>query len=705
MKAFDAQQIRNIGLVGHQASGKTSLAESMLFVSGATHRLGGVPEGTTVSDYHPSEKERQMSVFSSLMHAPWNQHKINIIDTPGYPDFIGEVVAAMQVVDTAVFVMNAQDGVEVGAELAWSCAADNARPAMFVINQLDRQHADAERLIDQITDRFGASVSVLQFPGDTPNQIIDVLMMKQLVFDENGRQTTSDIPDAFRERAEELHSTLVEDIAVNDEALMERYFEEGELTEDEMRAGLRDSMVSRQLFPIFCAAATLNAGTSRILSFIERVCPSPEDMPPTEAESGGSVPADSTASPAAFVYRTMAEQHVGDYSFFRVFSGTVENGMDLENAQTGTSERLGQIYVLNGRERETVSRMHAGDLGALVKLRGTHTNNTLRKKGSKLVIRPIPFPAPRYRVSIRPSNEGEEDKLAQGLHQITAEDPSLVVVHDPHLSQITLGGQGELHLRVAQYRLKSKVNVDVEFGRPRIAYRETVTAEARSSYRHKKQTGGAGQFADISVLIEPLEGEFRKRPDISVRNTVQVTTGWGSTIEFIDGIVGGVIDMRRFFGAIQKGVLEAMQRGPVAKYPVGNVRFVIFDGGMHSVDSNEAAFRTAARMCFRDAFREARPVILEPIHDVEVTVPEAYTGEIMGDMNTRRARIQGIEAEGTMQKIKAQVPESELYRYSTSVRSMTQGRGIHTATFSHYEAMPRNVQEQVVADAARAEAG
>ena len=701
MKVFDAASIRNIALVGHQAGGKTSLAESMLYVSGTTHRQGAVPEGSTVSDYHPSEKERQMSIFSSLLHAKSGKIKVNIIDTPGYPDFIGEVVAATRVADTAVFVMHAQDGVEVGAELAWSCAEKDGCPAMFVINQTDRQHADVDRLVEQLAERFGAGASVIQFPGGTPRDIVDVLLMKQLSFAEDGTQTVSPIPAEFQDRAEELHSTLVEDIAVNDEELMERYFEEGELTEDEMRQGLRTAMLNRDLFPIFCSAATLNVGTSRLLSFIERVLPSPVDFPPVTTQQGDTLDSDPAGSPIAFVYRTMAEQHVGDYSFFRTYGGRAEPGMDLENAQSGTVERLGQLYILNGKERETVPHLVAGDLGAVVKLRDTPTNSTLRRKGSGVVVDPIVFPEPRYRASIRPTNDGEEDKLGQGLRQITAEDPSLVVTYDPHLSQVTLGGQGELHLRVAQYRLRGKVNVEVEFGRPRIAYRETVTAEARTKYRHKKQTGGAGQFADIAVLVEPLDGEFKKRPDITVRNTVSVKTGWGSTIEFIDGIVGGVIDMRRFFGAIQKGVLDAMQRGPVAGYPVGDVRLVIYDGGMHSVDSNEAAFKTAAWMAFRDAFREARPVILEPIHNVEVTVPESYTGDVMGDMNTRRARIQGIEAEGTMQKILAQVPEAELYRYSTSVRSMTQGRGIHASTFSHYEAMPRNVQDKVVADAKR----
>ena len=638
-----------------------------------------------------------MSIFSSLLHCQWKKHKINFIDTPGYPDFIGEVVAAMRVFDTAVFVMKAQEGVEVGAELAWQCAADEDKPACFVISQLDRQHADADRLSEQIIERFGASASVVQFPGEDASSVVDVLRMKQLTYDSKGKETVKDIPAASRGRAEELRSKLEEDIAVNDEDLMELYFEEGELTEEQMRQGMQAAMIRREIFPILCTASTDNVGTAGILNFLVDTCPSPSDMPEVSLDEGSL----SAHEPVALVYRTMAEQHVGDYSFLRVYGGTLEQGMDLENAQTSVMERLGQLYALNGRDRQAVPRMLTGDLGALVKLRGTNTNNTLRKKGRDTVVSPINFPAPRYRMSIRTANEGEEDRLAQGLHQITSEDPSLIVLHDPHLSQITIGGQGELHLRVAQYRLKNKVNVEVVFGRPRIAYRETVTAEARASYRHKKQTGGAGQFADISVLIEPLEGEFQKRPDITVRNIVQSSTGWGSKIEFIDAIVGGVIDMRRFFGAIQKGVLEAMQRGPIADYPVGNIRFVIHDGGMHSVDSNEAAFKTAARMCFRDAFRKAKPVILEPIHDVVVTAPDTYTGDIMGDMNTRRARIQGIEAEGTMQKIIAQAPEAELYRYSTSVRSMTQGRGIHSSTFSHYEAMPRNVQDQVVAEAKR----
>lgn len=703
MKVYSPNQIRNVVLVGHQGSGKTSLGESMLYVSRKTRRLGTVTEGSTVSDYQPSEKERQMSIFSSLLHAEWKDYKINIIDTPGYPDFVGEVVAAVRVADTSIFVMNAREGVEVGAELAWSAAAEHEKPVMFVINQIDRAQADVDSLIKQMRDRFGSGITIIQFPGTAPNELIDVLIMKKLTFDpkSQGPPVFSEIPDEHIDRAEELHNALVEDIAVSDEELMEKYLESDRLTEDEMRAGLRDAMVRRSLYPVFCTAATENIGTARLMSFIDNVAPSPLEVPPLSLSEGEVEELSTDATPLVFVYRTMAEHHVGDYSFFRVCNGIVESGMDLENAQSGTVERLGQLYVLCGRDRETVPALNVGDLGALVKLRNTHTNNTLRKKGDRVVVTPIPFPEPRYREAIQAKTEGEEDKLAQGLHQITSEDPSLVVTHEPHLSQITLGGQGAMHLKVAQFRLKSKVNVEVEFNRPRIAYRETVTTEARDSYRHKKQTGGAGQFADISVLIEPFDGEFRKRSDINVRNVAQAQTVWGSTIEFIDAIVGGVIDMRRFFGAIQKGVLEGMQRGPVAGYPVGDVRFVIFDGGMHSVDSNENAFRTAARMVFRESFRKAKPVILEPIHDVEVTVPDTYTGDVMGDLNGRRATIKGMEAEGTMQKILVQVPEAELYQYSTRVRSMTQGRGIHSARFSHYQAMPRNVQEQVVAAAAK----
>ncbi|RMH54050.1 MAG: elongation factor G [Bacteroidetes bacterium] len=702
MNVYDANHIRNVALVGHQGSGKTMLAEAMLYVSGALKRMGSIEDGTTVSDYHESEKERQMSIFTSLLHAEWKGHKINILDTPGYPDFVGEVIASLKVADTAIYVMNAVEGVQVGTELAWTYGEMTRTPSMFVINHLDRAESDFQALVDQIHERFGRGATVVQIPGGAGTRsIIDVLVMKQITYPAGGGEPVfSEIDEAFRERAEQLHNELIENIAENDESLMELYFEKGTLSEDEMRQGLHEAMLHRQLFPIFLTAAPEGIGVGRLMSFIDNVCPSPAEMPPAETLSGEPVKADPDGDPVLFIYRTMSEPHVGDYSFFRVYSGTIEPGMDLENAQTGSTERLGQIYAIDGRERDAVQKMVAGDIGALVKLKNTHTNNTLRRKGSDVVIRPIEFPEPRYRTAIRAAREGEEDKVAQGLHQLAEEDPSLILEQDPHLRQMTLAGQGEMHLQVAQYRLKHRYGVEVEFTRPRVAYRETIQQQARASYRHKKQTGGAGQFADISMLVEPFNGDFQPPADITVRNETIVETGWGARLHFVDAIVGGVIDMRRFFGAIQKGVLEAVQDGPIAGYPVGDVRIVIYDGGMHSVDSNEAAFKTAARMCFREAFRKAQPVLLEPIMNVEITVPEEYTGDVMGDLNTRRGRIQGIEAEGVFQKIQAQVPEAELYRYSTILRSITQGRGIHRASFSHYEPMPRHVQEKVVAEAA-----
>ena len=676
------------------------LSEAMLHASGALKRLGSIQEGTTVSDYHPSEKERQMSVFTSLLHAEWKGHKINILDTPGYPDFLSEVVAAMKVADTAIYVMDAREGVQVGTELSWRYGDDAQTPAMFVVNHLDHAESDFRQIVAQIKERFGRGATVVQIPGGAGTRsIIDVLRMQQLTYPEGSTDPEiGEIEDAFRDEAEELHQTLVEDIAENDMELMELYFEKGELTEDEMREGLHQAMIQRDLFPIFVTSATENIGVKRLMSFIDNVCPSPFELPAKSAD-GTPIEPDPDGDVVAFIYRTMAEKHVGEYSFARVYSGTLEPGMDLENGTRGVSERTGQLYAINGHERDNVARLPAGDIGALVKLKDTHTNDTLRTKGSDIEVPPIIFPEPRYRTAIRVASEGQEDKLAQGLHQLTEEDPSLHFDHQQHLKQLTLSGQGEMHLQIARYRLQDRFGVEIEFFRPKVAYLETVQSSARAAYRHKKQSGGAGQYADISVIVEPLDGEYNPPDDVKVRGEETVETDWGSKIHFIDAIVGGVIDMRRFFGAIQKGVLNAMEEGPVAGFPVGDVRVVIYDGGMHPVDSNEAAFKAAAFNVFRNAFKDANPALLEPIHEVAVTTPESHTGDVIGDLNTRRARIQGIEMEGIFQKITAEVPEAELYHYSTALRSITQGRGIHEARFSHYEKMPRNVQEDVVNEA------
>ena len=698
MTVYDADHIRNVALVGHQGSGKTTLAEAMLYSAGAVGRMGSVEDGSTASDFHDSERERQMSVFTSLLHAEWEGHKINVLDAPGYLDFSAETITALKVADTAAFVIDAAEGVQVGTELAWTYTRMSETPALFVLNKLDTAGSDFEGALAKIQSRYGRAAIPVQLPaGSGTRTIIDVLLMKQLRFDERGRAHVEPISDDFRERADALHNELVESIAENDEGLMELYFEKGELTEDEMRTGLHTAMLRRQLFPVFLTVASENVGVSRLMSFIDNVCPSPAEMPPPHMTSGSAaVRAD--AAPVAFVFRTMAEEHVGEFSYLKVYDGTLAAGMDLENAQDGSTERLGSLYAVNGRDREPVERLVAGDVGVTVKLRHTGTGDTLRKKGSNAVVAPVEYPEPRMRLAVRAVKAGEEDKLAQGLAQITKEDPALHVEHDAHLGQVTLAGQGEMHLDIARYRLQHRAGVEVAFDRPKVGYRETVRSRAKAQYRHKKQTGGAGQFADIALLVEPADQDFQPEDGMKVRGEAVLKTDWGSEVHFVDAIVGGVIDMQRFFGAIQKGVSEMLREGPVAGYPVGDVRVVVYDGGMHAVDSNENAFKTAAKMAFRDAFRDAQPAVLEPVVALEVTVPESHMGDVLGDLNTRRARIQGMETEGVFQVIKAHVPEAELYRYSTSLRSMTQGRGLHRAQPSHYDPMPRHVQDKLSAE-------
>ncbi|MFO8099236.1 MAG: elongation factor G [Salinibacter sp.] len=696
--------LRNIVLVGHQGSGKTALAEAMLHASGVIGRPGSVPNGTTASDYHTAEQNRGMSIFTSLLNADWNGTKVNILDTPGYPDFASEVIASMRVADTALYVMDARSGVEVGTETAWSYGEQMATPSLFVVNHLDQSSAHFRSLVDEIEDRFGRGATVVQMPaGEGTRTVIDVLRMQQLHFPEGETEPeVQPIDDAFRDEAQERHETLVEDIAAQDEALMETYFEQGRLTEDQMRDGLHDAMLERELFPIFVTSATEGVGVWRLLHFIDRVCPSPADRP-VETESGDVLAPDPDDDPVAFVFRTQEQEHVGEYSFVRVYNGTLESGQDLENASTGATERIGQMYVLNGEDRNTVPRLTAGDLGALVKLDDTNTNDTLRAPGTDATIPPIQFPEPRYRMAVEATQSGKEDKLARGLHQITAEDPSLSFEHDALLNQLLLSGQGEMHLQIAKSRLKRRAGVEVEFTPPRISYRETIQNRARASYRHKKQSGGAGEFADISMLIEPLDGDFVAPDDVDVRGEETVETEWDASVHFVDAITGGVIDMNKFFSSIQKGVLAVMEEGPVAGFPVGDIRVVIYDGGMHPVDSNEAAFKRAAFGCFRDAFDQANPALLEPIHTVHVTTPDEYTGDVISDLNSRRGRIQGIDAQGSLQRIQAEVPEAELHQYAMALRSLTQGRGLHQTRFSHYEQMPRNVQEDVV-DTAMADA-
>ena len=703
MLVYDADHIRTVALVGHQGTGKTTLAEAMLFSSHAVPRMGTVEAGTTASDYHAAEKERGQSVFTSLLHAEWAGHKINVLDTPGTLDFTGEAITALKVADTAIFVIDAAEGVQVGTELAWSYTEASRTPAMFVLNKLDTAESDFESALGRVQARYGRAATPVQLPGGSGTRtIIDVLLMKQIRFAPDGAQTVEAIAPEFADRAAALHQELVEAIAENDEGLMELFFEQGTLSEDEMRVGLRGAMIRHQLFPVFLTVARENVGVSRLMSFIDNVCPSPAAMPPPHLDAGEAV-VDAEADPVAFVFRTMAEEHVGEFSFLKVVSGTLTAGMDLENARDGSAERLGPLAAVNGHERVPVERLVAGDVGVTVKLRHTHAGDTLRRRGSGVVVTPVAYPEPRITVAVRAVRAGDEDKVGTGLAALVREDPSLHVEHDAHLGQITLSGQGEQHLDIARARLRERAGVEVAFEPPRVGYRETVQTRAVATYRHKKQTGGSGQFADITLHVEPLTETYEPPGDLRMRREHTLETAWGSRVHFVDAIVGGAVDMQRFFGAIQKGVAEALQHGPVAGYPVGDVRVVVADGAMHAVDSNDNAFRTAAKMAFRQGFRDAQPAVLEPVVAVSVTVPDAQMGDVLGDLTARRARIQGMDAEGGLQTIRAHVPEAELYRYATALRSMTQGRGLHRARPSHYEPMPRGVQDRLAAERAHAD--
>jgi elongation factor G len=696
MDDYTAERLRTVALVGHQGSGKTTLSESMLYVSGARDRPGTVDRGSTASDYHPAEVERGMSVFTSLLHTRWDGCKVNVLDTPGYPDFVSEVVAATKVADTAVYVMDARSGVQVGTELAWTYGARTDVPSMFVINHLDQPGVDAQAVVDQIQDRFGRAATPVQVPaGRGSRTVVDLLHMKQVTYDDAHAPTVASVDDALLEQVEPLHQVLVEDIAENDEALLERYLEAGRLTTAELRRGLRAAMARRQLFPIVVTSATDHVGVHGLLDVVTGVTPSPADRSLALHERGGA-DAGTDDETIAFIYRTMAEEHVGEYSFVRVYRGALTTGQDLENARTGGTERIGQMYAICGQEREAIPQLAAGDVGALVKLKDTATNDTLRTAGSDAVVPPTEFPEPRYGMAVQTVEDGREDRLARGLQQITAEDPSLVVEHSPLLHQVVLRGQGEMHLQIARARLQRRAGVEVEFVRPRIAYRETIRRRARASYRHKKQTGGAGQFADLTLIVEPLDSNRPLPPDVKVRGTETLTTEWDATVELIDAIVGGAIDMRRFAGAIQKGLLEAMAEGPLAGFPVGDLRIVVADGGMHAVDSNEAAFRMAALQGFRKAFREAAPALLEPLHLVTVTTPDAYTGDVISDLNARRGQVRGIDMDGPFQSIEALVPEAELFQYSTALRSITHGRGLHRARYDRHEQAPSHVQDEIV---------
>lgn len=698
--SYDTKNLRNVALLGHPGSGKTSFTECMLFEAGDIQRIGSVEEKNTQSDYTNIEKERGNSIFASLTHAEWKDSKINILDTPGFDDFIGEVVSALKVADTGLMVLNAQNGVEVGTELIWDYVERFETPCLFVINQLDTEKADYDATLQQAQDRFGEKVIPVQYPLETGvgfNKIIDALRMVMYVFpDGGGKPEKHDIPASEMQRAQEMHNALVEAAAENDEGLMERFFDEGTLTEEELTEGLRIAIAHQDIFPVFISSAIRNMGSGRIMGFINDVCPSPADRPDARlVGTDEKLACDSDAETTVFVYKTMTEPQVGLVTYFKVYAGTLKAGDELVNQKNQTTERFGQIFIAEGKNREQVGELKAGDIGVTVKLKNTHTNNTLDEKGADIQIDPIHFPEPRIREAVQPMSANDMEKLYKALHQIEEEDPTLIVEQNATLKQTILHGQGQLHLDLIKYRIEKVHNVTMEFTKPRISYRETITRKADSMYRHKKQTGGAGQFAEVHLRVEPYTEGMPDPDGLSVRKKEVEELSWGGKLAFYWCIVGGSIDAK-YSNAIKKGLLQRMEEGPLTGSHCQDIRVSIYDGKMHSVDSNDMAFMLASKQAFRAAFKEAAPQLLEPIYKLEILCSDDSMGDIMGDLQTRRAIIMGMDSDGHYQKITAHVPLAELYEYSNRLRSLSQGRAKFHQEFLEFQAVPHDLQADLM---------
>lgn len=701
MAAYTTDKIRNVVLVGHSGSGKTTFAETMLFEAKAINRRGTIGDGNTQSDYAPLEQQRGHSLFASLLHCSWKDTKINILDTPGLDDFSGEVVTALKVADTAVMLLNARSGVEVGAELIWEYIEEFDTPILFVINQLDHEKADFEMTLDQAVKRFGNRVLPLQFPvnqGTGFNAIVDALRMVMYVFPATGgKPDKKPIPAEHQERAAAMHNALVEAAAENDEALMEKFFDQGTLDEEDLAKGLAIGMAHRQFYPVFCASGQQDMGSGRIMGFIHDICPSPKDRPPADLEGGATKPCDPNARPCVFIFKTVNEPKVGNVSYFKVYSGVLKAGDELTNADNSTVERFSQLFESEGKNRDSVDELRAGDIGCTVKLKGSHTNQTLNPKGSDLKIARIPFPSPRIRMAVVPPSKAEVEKMAHALHSIREEDPTLLVEQSLELKQTIIEGQGEMHLDIVRYKAEQNFGVHLEFAEPRIPYRETITREANKDYRHKKQSGGAGQFAEVHMRIEPYYEGMPAPHGLNAKNTEVEDLKWGGKFCFVWAIVGGVIDAR-FINAIKKGIMSKMEEGPSTGSYCRDIRVSIYDGKMHPVDSNDMAFQIASMMAFREAFHEAGPQILEPIYNLEVMCDSEFMGSVMGDLQTRRAIIMGMDSEGHYQVIRARVPLKELHKYSSALRSLTQGKAKFNMSFAEYAPVPGDIQAKLIAE-------
>jgi elongation factor G len=699
MAEFDTSHVKNIVLLGHAGSGKTTLAECMLFEAGIVSRRGTIAERNTTGDYHELEQERGNSIFSKLLHTKWRGYKINILDTPGYDDFTGEVISALRVADTGVMLVNAAMGVEVGTDVIWEYTEKFKTPMILAVNKLDDDKADFDKTVAEAKSHFGNKIVVVQYPrqqGAGFHEIIDVLRMTLYKFkDTGGKPEKLPIPDDEQAKADALHKELIEAIASNDETLMEKYFDKGELSEDEMKEGMKKAMINHDLFPLFCLSAERNMGSGRLMGFIDNVCPAANEMPPQITKRGDKLTCDASGPACIFVYKTVSEPHVGELSFFKVYSGTVKSGMDLENETTGVSEKINQLFLVEGNKRTNINELVAGDIGATLKLKNTHVNNTLHIKGKNYELNPIEFPSPNMTVAIETIKKGEEEKLSQALHQLREEDPTLIVEISAELHQTLIHCQGDMHLAVAKWKIEHNNKLEVKFVKPKIPYRETIRKMAESNYRHKKQSGGSGQFGEVFMRIEPWYEGMPEPNGLNVRARDTYELDWGGKLVFYNCIVGGAIDVR-FLPSILKGVMEKMQNGPLTGSYARDIRVSVYDGKMHPVDSNDISFKIAGLQAFRQAFQQADPQILEPIYRIEVLCPDDLTGAVMGDLQSRRALVEGIDAEGNFQKIIAKVPLGEMDGYSSSIRSITQGRAKFKMRFQEYTAVPFDLQRKLI---------
>ena len=695
----NTKDLRNVVLLGHSGSGKTTFIETMLYEGGAIKRRGTVEQHNTVSDNTDLEHERENTIFSHQMFVNWKKNKINILDTPGFDDFLGEVIANLKVADTALIMVNAAAGVEVGTELVWEYVEDYKTPSIFVINQMDHQKADYDAALEQLKNRFGSKVIPIQYPlnsGESFNQIVDALRMVMYEFPATGgKPEKKPIPESEMARANEMHNALVEMAAENEEGLMEKYFEEGNLSEEELAQGLMIGLAKHDFFPVFVASGAKDMGSGRIMGFIDDIAPSPADRFGSKLENGEVLPCNAADKTTIFIYKTQSEPQVGVVSYFKVFSGEIKPGDELINANNGELERISQIFVAEGKERTAVDKLVAGDLGVTVKLKNGHSNNTLNSKGVERKIEPMKFPESRLRKAVFVENTAETEKLFAALNKLKEEDPTLKVEIDHDTHEAILGGQGQLHLDLVKYRLEKDFGVKMEMKNPKISYRETITGKAEADYRHKKQSGGAGQFGEIHMRVENYYEGMPEPEGVNIRSKEFEDLPWGGKFAFYWCIVGGAIDSR-YIGAIKKGIMQQLKEGPLTGSHCQNIRVSVYDGKMHSVDSNDISFQLAASGAFKEAFHNAHPQLLEPMYHVEILAPDECTGDVMGDLQTRRAMISGMDSEGHYQKIMAEVPLAEMNDYGSTLRSLTGGRAKFSMKFSDYQLVPANVQQDLV---------